>query len=87
MQGSDGVTVTLADIPFENIRVGDRCRSLRETLGTIIVFIPGQNTGKENGYIEIQWENGCTSKDYVFRSGVPWIGRVEYLGQPIANNV
>lgn len=80
VQGSDRPIVTLADIPFENIQVGDRCRSLRETPGIIVLFNPAWDTGREKGYVEIEWDNGCISKDFIFLNGVPWLGRVEYIG-------
>lgn len=80
-QGQNSID-TLAEVPFEEIRVGDRCRSLRGTLGTITLFDPTLDNGREKGFVEIHWDNGCCSRDCIFLSGVPWIGKVKYIGQP-----
>ncbi len=70
----------LKDVPFENIKVGDRCISAIGTPGVVTFFDPKEN-GRYKGYIKIQWENGNISDNVIFLCDVPWLGEtVEYLG-------
>jgi len=68
----------LSQIPFKNLRIGDKCTSARDTPGIIVgLLLEGTYPNEINRYnsVRIKWDNGNNS--YIFHMDGD---RIEYLG-------
>jgi hypothetical protein len=69
--------VTLDKIPFSDIKIGMRCRSLpTNTKGTLTKFRENyrENSNDQEGFFTIEWDNGSVSVNTIFCDG-PWAGQ------------
>lgn len=71
------MNIRLDKIPFDEIRIGMRCRSL-VTLneGTLTEFRENyrENSNDQEGAFTIKWDNGNVSMNTIFCDG-PWAGK------------
>lgn len=69
----------LTEVPFDQIKVGDKVISFLENPGVITHFTPDRCLDKR-GWVEIKWDNGNQSKSWIFDDG-PCLHNIEYIGR------
>jgi hypothetical protein len=67
----------LSDVPWAELKIGDKVIGALGMPGTIIDLIPVENDQRqENNVITIYWENGAHSNVWHY-----WLDKVTYIGQ------
>lgn len=69
-----------SDVDWSTIKVGDRLTSAIGTPGHVVDIDAAYKSGREDGRIEIAWDNGKSSHAPRLLSGAPWLDAVTYLG-------
>ena len=77
----------LSEIPFDDIKVSDRCISAIGTMGIITLVAdrrgyPATRRDGRAGWIKIEWENNNSSEGWYDDGDGTWYWEnVEYVGQ------